>query len=893
MANQSPPHAMEAERSLLGAILVENNALFEVADIIVPEDFYREVNATIFKIFLALSEEKLPMDLTTVMSRLIGDRSFEGSGGAVYLSELLQDVPTAANVRHYAKIVKEKSLVRRLIGTAQDIARDGFGDIGPVEDFIAEAERKIFEVAQDKMRQPFRPIRELIKETFGALEKRYEMRRQMNRNEIFVTGVSTGFEGLDRLTAGLQKGDLVILAARPSMGKTALALNFAQNASLKRGAGVLVCSLEMGATQLVERMLASEARIHASRMRVGDLQPEDFTKLMNTASRIQKSPLFIDDTAAISVTEVRAKARRLAAEFPLNLILIDYLQLMRGKPSSAKEGREREISEISRGLKALAKEMEVPVVALSQLNRSLEQRADKRPQLSDLRECVTGDTLVYLADGRRVPISKLEGQTPEVLAFNGEGKIVSAASEKIWKVGKRPVFRVETESGRSFRATALHRIYTIEGWKRLEELSVGSHIALARSLPAPKETITWPKERVVLLGHLIGDGSYLKQQPMRYTTSSEENSAAVTQAAQQGFGCEVKRYKGKTTWHQLLISGNGNRWHPAGVNLWLRELGVFDQRSHEKRIPEEVFRLGAEQIALLLRHLWATDGCIYVAPEELPSGARTGNKVYYSTNSEGLAQDVAALLLRLGIFARIYQVPQGKSLPAFHVTVSGAVDQRLFLETVGAFGPKALAAQKLAKKLENVKANTNVDVLPVSVYNHVKNSIEESGISWGKICATRGVANTTAYFQYAPSRKLLREYANILKDDKLMKLSSSDIFWDKIKKIQKNEEEDVYDLTVPDTESWIGNCVSFHNSGAIEQDADVIMFIYRDEYYNKDTPDQGIAEVIIAKQRNGPTDTVRLKFFGEYTRFDNLIDENTAGPSPSGNRGGDDGESPF
>jgi replicative DNA helicase len=386
MADRTPPHSLDAERALLGAILLENNAIYEVADLITPEDFYREVNQSLFRSYLALSEEKQPIDMTTLRNKLSNDKAFEGAGGAVYLSEVLQDVPTAANVRHYARIVKEKSIIRRLISTAQDIARDGLGEVEQVEDFVAEAERRIFEVAQDKMRQPFRPIRELLKETFSAIEKRYELRRLMRRDEVFVTGVSTGFEGLDRLTAGFQKGDLIILAARPSMGKTALSLNFAQNAALRKGAGVLVCSLEMGATQLVERLIASEARIKAGMIRVGDLTPDDFSKLMTTAARVQKAPLYIDDTAALSVTEVRAKARRLAAEQPLGMIMIDYLQLMRGRPSAAKEGREREISDISRGLKALAKELEVPVIALSQLNRSLESRADKRPQLSDLRE---------------------------------------------------------------------------------------------------------------------------------------------------------------------------------------------------------------------------------------------------------------------------------------------------------------------------------------------------------------------------------------------------------------------------------------------------------------------------------------------------------------------------
>jgi replicative DNA helicase len=624
---------------------------------------------------------------------------------------------------------------------------------------------------------------------------------------------------------------------------TAFALNIVQHVGVNLRGTALVLSLEMSAQQLVQRMLCSEAKVDSQAVRTGFLSSSDWHRLTAAAGRLSEAKIFIDDSPGLTVLEARAKARRMKAEHGLDLLVIDYLQLMRGR--AALENRQQEISEISRSLKALAKELNVPVVALSQLSRAVEARAqrDFRPQLSDLRECVTGDTLVLLADGRRVPIHDLVDTAPEVLAMSSEGRIVRAKSERIWRVGTRPVFAVRLASGRTIRTTGRHRLFSGTGWVTVDALAVGDRLAIARRIPEPCIPDRWPDRRVALLGQLIGDGSYLRGQPLRYTTSSEANSALVADAAREEFGATVTRYTGRGSWHQLLISGNGNRWHPDGVGGWLGRLGIRGQRSYQKRIPEAVFQLGDEQVALLLRHLWATDGTI--APRRAGRGSPG---VHYSTSSPGLAADVAALLLRLGIVARVVSTRKAGYRPGYLVGISGATDQRRFLDVVGAFGPREPQARRFAAALAGRTTNTNVDTVPMESFSRVKALMRSRGISH---------------------------------DNELRAMAERDLFWDRVVSIEPAGDADVFDLTVPGPESWLADGIVSHNSGALEQDSDVILFLYRARVYREDVPpeEENIAEVIIGKQRNGPIGTVKVVFLPQYARFENAADQHRQ-PSP-------------
>lgn len=372
-----PPQDIEAEKCVLGSIFLDNAAILKVVELLTPEDFYRQAHAAIFRTMLDLFNRNEPIDLVTVHAALKERELLEQVGGAAYLAELAHFVPTAANVTYYANIVREKSILRRLIRVSTEIASRCYEAVEPVDDLLEEAERAIFEVRAQGSRRSFFPIKEVIKDAVLQIEHLHQKRQE-------VTGVPTGFYEFDRLTAGLQNSDLIIVAGRPSMGKTSFALNVAQHAAVEEGIPVAIFSLEMSREQLAMRMLCAEARVDAQAVRTGKLSDADWQRLTYAANRLSKAPIFIDDTPAISVLELRAKARRLMAEHGLGLIIIDYLQLMRGR--ERRERREQEISEISSSLKAMAKELNVPVMALSQLNRRVEERPDKRPQLSDLRE---------------------------------------------------------------------------------------------------------------------------------------------------------------------------------------------------------------------------------------------------------------------------------------------------------------------------------------------------------------------------------------------------------------------------------------------------------------------------------------------------------------------------
>jgi replicative DNA helicase len=864
----APPHSIEAEQSVLGAMLLSDRThyAFVIEEGLKVEDFYRERHREVYESMLALFTAGDSIDVLTVTEHLRSCGRLDAAGGQAEIDALTAAVPAVGNLRQYAQIVRDRALLRRLLAASYEIQASVHGhDAGPRE-IVEWAERAVLEVAHDDRQKDFRRVGEVL----HAEVRKWQ---ELSAEGRSLTGTPSGFADLDSITGGFQPGNLIIIAARPSMGKSALVTNMAENVALNKDhrRPVALFSLEMSEAELAQRFIASQASIKGDDLRKGRLRDEaKWKRVLRTAGEYDSAPLYVDDSSDIGIMDVRAKARRLhqqaQAEYGgLGLVIVDYLQLMRA--DSRIENRVQQVGEMSRGLKILARELNVPVIALSQLSRGVESRTDKRPMLSDLRECVTGDTLVVLADGRRVPIADLVGQTPDVVAVDATDRLVTAKSDKVWRVGSRPVFTVRLASGRTLRATGEHRIRTGGGWQTVAELREGDRVGLARELPEPSRTLRWSDDRVALLGQLVGDGSYLSGQPLRYTTASEENSAAVAHAAEREFGARVSRHPGRGNWHQLVLAGNGNRWRPAGVNAWLRELGIFNQRSHEKRLPPEVFQLANEQIAILLRHLWATDGCLWSGLRR--SNGRLVTRVYFSTASEGLARDVAALLLRLGIVARRGSTASERGRDVHHVDVYGAAAQQRFLNRIGAFGPRVAPAHELRVALATLPVSTNVDTLPREVWSTVREAMTERGVTQRQMAAMRGTSyGGAAHFAFAPSRSVVAGYATLLEAPALAALAESHLFWDRIEAVEPAGEEEVYDLTVPGRECWLADGIVSHNSGQIEQDADLVMFIYRDEYYFPETTDKpGEAELIIAKHRNGGLGDVPLTFQNEYPRF--------------------------
>ncbi|AFZ07965.1 replicative DNA helicase [Oscillatoria nigro-viridis PCC 7112] len=635
---------------------------------------------------------------------------------------------------------------------------------------------------------------------------------------------------------------------------------------------VAVFSLEMSKEQLVQRILSSEAKIESNRLRSGRISQNEWEPISTAIGNLSELPLFIDDTPNITVTEIRSKVRRLQAEQggTLGLVLLDYLQLMEG----TSDNRVQELSRITRSLKGLARELNVPIIALSQLSRGVEARTNKRPMMSDLREsgCLTGDSLVMLADtGVRVPIRELVGKSGfTVWALNeATMQLEKAVVSNAFATGVKPVLRLQTRLGRAIRATGNHKFLTIHGWRGLDELKIGDRIALPRYVSS-SFIQSMDNAEIALLGHMIGDGCTLPRHVIQYTTREEDLANTVANLAIEVFGERIiPRICKERDWYQVYLPAAYHLTHNVRnpVTEWLDALGVFGMRSHQKFVPNQIFEQPQEAIALFLRHLWSTDGCIKTG-----RGKCHYPSVYYASSSEKLARDVQSLLLRLGINARLFLSPQpGKGRDQHQVWVTGRPDLDKFIHLIGAVGNyKQQALTEIAEYIEIRSSNTNRDVIPRDVWKmYAVPAMQQFGLTTRQMQAQLGnlYCGTTLY-KHNLGRERAFRLATIVKSGELALLSKSDIYWDEIASIEVDGEAEVYDLTVPALHNFVANDIIVHNS--IEQDADLVIMLYRDEYYNPDSPDRGIAEVIITKHRNGPTGIIKLLFDAQFTCFRNL-----------------------
>ncbi|OGQ34084.1 MAG: replicative DNA helicase [Deltaproteobacteria bacterium RIFCSPHIGHO2_12_FULL_43_9] len=872
---QLPPQNLEAEQSVIGGILLENNALHKVVEILTEDDFYRENHRRVFAAILTLSERGEPADLVTLTNELKKQDLLDQVGGASAVAALLSATPTAANIIHYAKIVKEKSIRRQMISAATDIVSNGYEEAAEISEYLDSSESKIFQVTDQRMRPSFVHLKDVVKQSFKTIEHLYE------RKEL-VTGVPSGFLELDRLTSGFQSSDLVVVAGRPSMGKTSFALSIAQNAALQAKVPTLIFSLEMSKEQLGMRMLTSLSKIDATRLRIGKLNDADWPKLTRVAGMLSEAPIWIDDTPAATLMEMRGKCRRHKAEHDLGLVVVDYLQLMSGRTGS--ESREREISEISRGLKALAKEINVPVIALSQLNRGVEARMDKRPQLSDIREsgCISGDTLIMRTDiGELTPIKDLVGDTNiPILSLTDDWKLESKTISKVFPSGKKQLFELKTKSGRAIKASGNHPFFTINGWHRLDSLEIGTHVALPRQLTTSDPKNPLKTEELILLAHLIGDGCVLPNQPVHYTSADIKNINIVAECAKKLFNIAPRIVSQKNWYHVYLPSPHHltHKKHNPVIG-WFSNLGIKPVRSYDKVIPQSVFSMNNNNICLFLHHLWATDGNI---SWKFLKDRKPAASIYYATSSKILATQVQHLLLRLGIKSAVREIPQIKKnktyRPLFNIHIEGSISSLQFCRLIGSHGSRGEIIPELISALEDIVPNTNVDILPKDTWKlHIDPIRINNGLTWRDFAKEINMSYCgSTLFKHGISRDRMLRIATALNSLKLMQLAQSDIYWDAIESITPLGIEEVFDATVPDNHNFVANDFIVHNS--IEQDSDLVMFIYRDEIYNKETDAKGIAEIMISKQRNGPTGVVELAFLSQYTSFENLARNETTDP---------------
>ena len=862
-AGRVPPHDLDAEMSILGSILLDPLSIAKVLQFLHPEDFYRENNGQIFRAALDLFAAGEPIDNVTLASQLQTMGLLDRVGGRAQLASMQSAVPTAANIEYYGRIVKEKAYKRRLISAGGNIAGYGYDDSIEAEDAINQAQSLVFGVADDRDQRELARLYDLL----GPAMERISLQMETGQG---VVGIPTGFHDLDRMTGGFKDSDLIIVAGRPSMGKTALALNVALHSALEAKKSIAIFSLEMSKEQLTERLLTEQAQIDAQRMHRGLLTEAEFDRVSNALGPLGEAAIFIDDTPVMDELTLMLKARQAKMRHNIDMIVIDYLQLMHGR-TRGDDNRVQEVSSISRAMKGLARELRVPVLAISQLSRAPEQRPDKRPILSDLREsgCLAGDTPVYLPDtGAHVPIKDLVGKSGfRVLALDkGWWRMDCKRVTNVFATGIKPVFKVTTQLGRSVRATANHKFLTMEGWRRLDELKVDDHIAIPRILQGPDQD-TMSHAELGLLGHLIGDGCTLPTHAIQYTTKDPTLAEEVVGLATEVFGETVRpRIHQERTWIQVYLPPTRHLTHGVRnpIRVWLENLGAFGLRSYEKRVPEEVFRQSALGVACFLKHLWATDGCVRLTRDHDAA-------IYYASSSERLARDVLSLLLRLGINARISRHSQGvKGRDQFHVTLSGQTEMLAFLTIIDVVGQEKVAHKALILEyLKTREGKTNRDIIPSAVWQlFARPAVAAGGMTQRNMQARLGMSYMGhSIFGQNLSRSRARRLSEAVESREIGLLGSSDVYWDRIASISPDGVDEVYDLTVGSLHNFVANNIIVHNS--IEQDADLVMFLFRPEYYKSDEK-PGVAEVHVAKHRNGPTGTIELKFRRDHTRFYNL-----------------------
>jgi len=840
-APKPPPENPEAEASLLGAVLLDARVYEElVRGRIGPADLSREQHRIVLRTIEAVAGRGETIGFASVQGELQRSDELAAVGGPQFLVGLMQDVPTVAHTETYVTIVERTALLRRLIGTANEIAR-----IALVRDeanaAVEEAQRLLFGVSEATLHRDIVPLDLALRRYADQITA---------RGDEQAAGIPTGLTTLDAKTGGLQASDLIILAGRPGLGKTSLALCIVEHAALFTGKVTAMFSLEMSEMQVVQRLVSMNAQIDGTRIRRGRLTLDELQAINDASARLQQAPVFVEESTRLTVTDILAKARRLQAERGLDLVVIDYLQLIEG--ADDEQNRVQEVAKISRSLKAVARELQVPVVALSQLSRQIETRGTE-PMLSDLRECVTGDTRVVDAQsGRWIPVRQVKAGM-SLLALDEDEKIRKFEVADAWSTGKKPIFRVTSQTGRTIRATRNHPFLTPTGWKALGDLRVGDRIATARRLPTHGVERRDREDRCRLLGYLVGDGTYRTHRAVGFISHEDESFWDVVRLVEGEWPGVTHRMKSgdyyEADFARLYPNGYGKP-HGNPLREWLRAVGVEGERDCEKRVADYVFEAGAVGARAFLSGYLQTDGCVKWT--RTPRGTLRWS-VQFDSTSRRLLLDVQALLLRLGIVASIGkgQFNTKSTMPIYRLQVNQvATNLAGFVHEVPTEGQKGRLLIQMWAGLPRRETSPGVFALPSELSSHLA-TLDRGWRDQGKMMR-RSTAMT---------------YAERTGDARLRRAAESDVLWEKIRAIEPAGEEEVFDLRVPGSGNFMADGFIVHNSGALEQDADLVLFLWQ-----KDVQDRrdGVVRLKLAKHRNGPTADIDLHFEREITRFRDL-----------------------
>src|ERR1700733_7661248 len=794
--DRTPPHDVAAEQCVLGGMLLSKDAISDVMETIRPDDHYRPAHQIIHEAVLELYGRGEPADPVTVSDLLNKRGELTRVGGPSYLHTLIASVPTAANAGYYARIVRERAILRRLVEAGTRIVQLGYSGDGEADQLVDRAEAEVYGVTDRRVSEDYLPLAEIMP---GALDE-IEAIGSRGGN---MTGVPTGFADLDSLTNGLHAGQMVVIAARPAIGKSTLALDLARSAAIKHDLPTVIFSLELSRNEITMRLLSAESRVSLHSMRTGQLGEEDWATLARRRIEVVDAPLYIDDSPNMSMMEIRAKCRRLKQRQGLKLVIIDYLQLM-SSPKRA-ENRQQEVSEVFRSLKLLAKEIDVPVIAPSQLNRGPEQRNDKKPLLSDLREsgCLTADTRILRADtGAEVTLGELVSSGERdvaVWSLDERLRLIPRTMTHAFTSGVREVFRVRLRSGREVQATANHPFLTFDGWHSLGELAVGSRIAVPRHTPGPIDLRSMPESDVIALARRLS-----------HDPAGVPLPAALFSAPRSQVGLFLRHLWG---------AGGCISWDVDGESC------VY-YVSPNRRLIDDLARL-LLRFNVMTRIAQVRSGrtrrCYRLIVESLEDQFRFLDGIEIPGAGGRMAELARKRLREARDAARTGPVPD-------------AVWDRLRGAMEG--GPARLRDTGLADRAFGDRAS-----------------------DYG----SQGRGSSRGALKYAPSRERLARVATVLDDADLEMVATNDVFWDEIASGDSIGEQTVYDATVPGTHNFVANVISLHNS--IGQASDVVILLHREDAYERESPRAGEGGLIVAKHRNGPTATVTVAFQGHYSRF--------------------------